>query len=71
MSLPIPVGVEEFCDGVSVCTSGWMDDSNGPYKRTSMPLQRVMSLRSRAQANAPASSYRLRRVLGSDGGRRN
>jgi len=28
-----------------------------------MPLQRVTSLRRRAQADAPAASYRLRRVL--------
>jgi len=35
----------------------------------SIPLQRVTSLRLSAQANAPAASYRLHRVL-EDGGRR-
>jgi len=35
----------------------------------SILLQRVTSLRRRAQANAPAASYWLRRVL-DDGGRR-
>ena len=45
-----------------LCTSGFMDDvifaHNGPYEVTSVPLQRVTSLRRRAQANAPP-----RRVL--------
>jgi len=36
---------------------------SGPYGGRSIPLQRVTSLRRRAQANAPAASYWLRRVL--------
>jgi len=36
---------------------------------SSIPLQRMTSLRRRAQINAPAASYSLSRVLG-DGGRR-
>ena len=40
-----------------LCTSGFMDDvifaHNGPYGVTSVPLQRVTSLRRRAQADAP------------------
>ena len=49
-----------------------MDDvicNNGSHESISIPLQRVMSLRRRAQANAPAASYWLRRVI-DDGGRR-
>jgi len=42
---------------------------NGPYGGMSTPLRRVTSLRRRAQANAAAASYWLRRVL-DDGGRR-
>ena len=36
---------------------------SGPDGGISLPLQRVTSLRRRAQADAPAASYRLRRVL--------
>jgi len=53
-------------------TSGFMDDvicNNGSHESISIPLQRVTSLRRRAQANAPAASYWLRRVI-DDGGRR-
>ena len=56
-----------------MCTSGCADDvkfaHNGPYGGMSIALQRVTSLRRCAQANAPAASYWLRRVL-DDGGRR-
>ena len=53
-----------------LCISGlWMMSyfHNKPY--SGMSLKRVMSLRRRAQPNAPAASYWLRRVL-DDGGRR-
>ena len=59
------------CD--TMCTSGCADDvkfaHNGPYGGMSIALQRVTSLRRRAQANAPAASYWLPRIL-DDGGRR-
>ena len=42
---------------------------NEPQRGTSTPLLRVTSLDRYAQANAPAASYWLRRVL-DDGGRR-
>ena len=52
------------CD--KLCTSGFTDDvifaHNGPYEGMSIPLQRVMSLRRRAQDNAPVASYWPRRV---------
>ena len=52
------------------CDDPFMGDvifsHNRPYGGMSMPLQRVTSLRRRAQANAAAASYWLRRVL--DGG---
>jgi len=52
------------CDTV-LCTSGFTDDvvfaRNGPYVGVPMPLQRVTSLRRRAQAHAPAASYCLSR----------
>jgi len=48
------------------CTSDFVNDvifaHNGAYRRVSIPLQRVTSLRRRAQANASAASHRLRRV---------
>jgi len=51
----------------TVCTSGFVDDvmfaRNGPHGGMPISLQRVTLLRRRAQANAPASSYWLRRVL--------
>ena len=53
-----------------LCISGlWMMSyfHNKPY--SGMSLKRVTSLRRRAQPNAPAASYWLRRVL-DDGGRR-
>ena len=54
-------------------TSCFVDDvvftHNGPDRGMSTPLQRVTSLRRRAQANTPAASYWLRCVL-DDGGRR-
>jgi len=43
-------------------TSGFVDDVVA-YGGTSIPLQRVTSLRRCVQANAPAASYWLRRVL--------
>ena len=46
-----------------------MFSDNGPRGGTSIPLQRVTSLRRRAQANAPAASYRLSFVLENDGRR--
>ena len=50
-----------------------MDDvifiHDAPYGGMLVPLQRLTSLRRRAQANGPAASYRLRRVL-DDGERR-
>ena len=59
------------CD--RLCISGFMDSiisaRNGPYGGMSTPLRRVTSLRRRAQANAAAASYWLRRVS-DDGGRR-
>ena len=64
------------CD--MLCTSGFMDDitfaHSASYGHTdceciSMLLQRVMSLRRRAQANDPAASYWVRSVL-DDSGRR-
>jgi len=52
-----------------LCTSGYMDDvvfaHNVPY-RSILP-QRVASLRRRVQANTPAASYWLRRVLATAG----
>ena len=46
-----------LCD--TLCASGFMDDvifaRNGQYGGTSMPLQRVSSLRHRAQDNASAT----------------
>jgi len=42
-----------------LCTSGFMDyvifTHNGPYEGMSISLQRVTSLRSRAQDNAPTA----------------
>ena len=53
------------CD--TLCTSGLTDGvtlaHNGPYGGMPIPLQRVTSLRRRAQANAPAASYWSLRVL--------
>ena len=53
----------------TLCASGLIDDvilaHNGPYEGMSIPLQRVTSLRRRAQGrpNVPAVSYWLDRVL--------
>jgi len=66
--------LQQRCD--TSCTSGVMDDvnvifaRNGPHGSMRIPLHgRVTSLRRRAQANTPAASCWLRRVL-DDGGRR-
>jgi len=52
--------------GGKLRVSGFVDDVI--FGATSIPLQRLTSLRRRAQANAPAVSYWMRRVL--DDGRR-
>jgi len=56
-----------------LCTSGFMDDvifaHNGLCGGMSISLRGVTSLRRRAQADAPASSYSLHGVL-DDGGHR-
>jgi len=41
---------------------------NAPYGGVSIPLRRMTSLRRRAQANAPAASYRFHRVLDNETG---
>jgi len=51
----------QFISIYTICTSGFMDvvtfARNWSYGGISMPLQRVTSLRRRAQDNAPAESY--------------